>query len=387
MGTTNRRDFMKHLALSGTATGLGISTAVCFPRRIFSEETGKSPTIAYRMLGSTGYKVSEIGFGAMNTRDSELIHAAIDTGINYLDTAHRYMRGVNEEIIGKVMNTKRDKVFLTTKIPMDDPEDMIKMIETSLKRLRTDHIDLLLLHSTSKKKHLQNGDYQKVFDAARKKGYIRFVGVSTHSNQAEVLDAAVESKFWEAVLVSYNYLSFKRVRQSIEKARKAGIAIIAMKTQRRGTGFPFHDMGDITYNQAALKWVLNDPCVDTTIPGMTTFGQLEEDLQVMEMKMTFDDTRILRHYTENLKGYYCYGVSGCTGCKDKCPKGVEINEINRCLGYAYGYGDIELAHDNYRVLPRLNRIDICAECDECTVRCVNDLNLTENIQRARELFT
>ena len=87
-----------------------------------------------------------------------------------------------------------------------------------------------------------------------------------------------------------------------------------------------------------------------------------------------------------VKGYYCCGLAGCTGCRDKCPKGVAVNEINRCLGYAYGYGDIELARENYQHLPSSNHVEICADCDECKVKCVNGLNLTENIKKARELF-
>ena len=83
------------------------------PRRIYAEETSETNKIVYRKLGSTGFKVSEIGMGCMNMRDPELVTAAIDRGINYIDTAHGYMRGVNEEIIGTVMKTKRDKVNQT----------------------------------------------------------------------------------------------------------------------------------------------------------------------------------------------------------------------------------------------------------------------------------
>ena len=81
-----------------------------------------------------------------------------------------------------------------------------------------------------------------------------------------------------------------------------------------------------------------------------------------------------------LKGHYCCGLSGCTGCRGKCPKGVEVNEINRCLGYAYEYNDIELARKNYQYIPSSNHVEMCADCDECKVKCVNGLNLTENKQ-------
>ena len=413
MKTSNRRDFLKNVAITGTTAGLSLTTDEFFPRRIYSEETSEFNRITYRDLGSTGYKVTEIGFGAMNTRDAELITAAIDAGINYLDTAHGYMNGVNEEIIGTIMKTRRNKVFLTTKISWRNPQEMSKMIETSLRRLQTDYVDLLLLHNVRSEEQVLNDDFMKIFEDARRKGQTRFVGFSTHAFPSNLLDATLKSNLWEAVLIAYNYMSPPEVSESIKKAREAGIAIIGMKSllkmqprppresrddssqprtrQRRPRREQIEDIrkdktSETTPQQALLKWVINNRYVDTIIPGMTAFEQLADDLAVMGMKLTFDDKRILRRYSENIKGRYCYGLSGCTGCIDKCPLGVQVNEINRCLGYAYGYGNIDLAQENYLDLPRSNRIDICGNCDECAVKCVNGLNLTENIRRARELF-
>ncbi len=394
METSNRRDFLK----SGTAAGLGFTINGLFSRKTYSEENSDFNRIFYRELGSTGCKVSEIGFGVMNTRDADLVHAAVDSGINYIDTAHYYMKGVNEEIVGSVMKTKRDKVFLTTKVGLIDknPESIQEEIKISLKRLQTDHVDLLLLHKSDEREEILNDDIMKAFDDARKKGQTRFVGFSTHNFESEAFDAGIESKFWEAILTGYSYFSPPSVSKSIRKAREAGIAIIGMKnlitmTWPPSTRVQHKDISKgisskTTPQQALIKWVLEDRFVDTTIPGMTTFEHLNDNLAVMGMKLTFDDQRIMRRYSENVKSRYCRGVAGCTGCKDKCPKGVKVNEINRCLNYAYGYGNLELAHENYQALPPSNRLDTCAECDVCEVKCVNGLNLTENIQRARELF-
>ena len=99
MTISNRRDFLKQAAIAGAATGAGF-----LPRRSFAR--GKQGnTIAYRTLGSTGVKVTEVGFGAMNMRDPELVQAGLDAGINYFDTAHEYMNGVNESTVGKVLKT------------------------------------------------------------------------------------------------------------------------------------------------------------------------------------------------------------------------------------------------------------------------------------------
>ncbi|MFC1538999.1 aldo/keto reductase [Candidatus Latescibacterota bacterium] len=411
MKPSNRREFLK----KSTAAGTGLLSAGHAPNRIIAEESKEFNRVVYRDLGSTGYKVSEIGLGAGRINDAALVEAAIDAGINYIDTAHVYN---SEEPIGQVMKTKRDKVFLSTKIMVMEGFESEKMgkdyfsiknapkkIETSLKRLQTDHVDLLLLHlgarlgrerSISSEISIEqvfSDDVLKIFDDARKKGMTRFIGVSIH--HAEPLDIIVKSKFWEAVLISYNYFSTPEVFEAIKKTREAGIAVIGMKNLLNAYTFPFEKLEDIredkssttTPAQALIKWVLDNQYIDTTIPGISSFEELAEDIAVMGMKLTFDDRRLLRRYTERLKGYYCCGLSGCTGCRDKCPKGVEINEINRCLGYAYGYSDIELALKNYNYLPSSNHIDVCADCDECKVKCVNGLNLTENIQKARMLFT
>jgi len=378
----DRRSFLK----SGAAVTASI-TAGLYPGRIFAQESSDFKRIVYRELGSTGFKASEVGFGAMNTRDGDLIKAAYDSGINFFDTAHGYMGGENEKIVGKALKSVRDKIFLVTKVPKTSPDEMRRNMETSLRRLQTDYVDIMFLHITRSRDQILNEDYIKTFEEAKKKGLCRFVGVSTHSNQAEVLDAAVESKFWDSVLTGYNFTSPDNVGPAIERARKAGLAIIAMKTLVKGKGYPEGASKNITSNQAALKWVLQNPYVDTTIPGMTAFEHLADDLNVMGMRLSFFDRRGLYRYGQSLEGAYCRGVAGCTGCQEQCPKGVEICELNRCLGYAYGYGNIELARENYAELPVVSRVDTCSECDECTVTCINGLNLTETVKRARALFT
>ena len=186
--------------------------------------------------------------------------------------------------------------------------------------------------------------------------------------------------------MSYNFMSPPEVKRNIRKLREAGIAIIAMKTQARGDGNPDAVNDKVTAQQAALRWVLEDRYVDVTIPGMTAFEHLSEDLGVMKMEYSFREADELRLTAEKLDKSYCRGVLGCDGCAGQCPKCVNVAEINRCLGYAYGYGDERLAWENYRDLPASARVDACGDCDECVVRCVNGLDIAGNIKRARRLF-
>ncbi len=383
---TDRRDFIRKTALC--AAGF----AALSTRRIFGQAPDGYTRVVYRELGSTGFKASEVGFGAMNMRDPELVQRAIDSGVNYIDTAHSYMNGVNEQVVGQVMKTERKKVFLSTKIPKRPYADILSAMETSLKRLQTDHVDLCLLHNNRTAEEILQDDYLKAFEEMKRKGMTRFIGISVHTNQAEVVDAAVESGIWEAVLVGYNYLSPPSVGEAIERARKSGLAVIAMKNILNQEARPWtpieglDESGALTPAQSLIKWALRNPYVDTTVPGITSFEQLADDIALMGMRYTLGDDRTLRRYGERMDNRYCRGVAGCTGCSGQCPYGVDVRDLNRCIRYAYGYGDPRLAWENYRELPVSSRIDRCGDCETCAVKCVHGLDLTEHVRQARNLF-
>jgi len=385
-GESSRRDFIRK-----STAGL-VLTASGFVRKSANAAPSDFKRTVYRELGSTGCRVTEIGFGVLNTTDAEILHAAIDSGINYFDTAHGYQNGGCEETLGKVMKTRRDAVVLATKVSAEKIEKMREKIELSLKRLQTDHVDLLLVHGPGRREQILDNDIIKLYDDMRRKGITRFVGFSTHS-QIEGLAAAVESRFWEAVALPFNYFSPPGVADAIKQAREAGIAIIAMKaliTVERPRK-PFPDIrsvksGTITNQQALLHWVLDNPHVDTVIPGMSSFEHLADDIAVMGTKLSANDLDVIERYTQDVRHRYCRGIAGCTGCRDQCPYGVDVHELNRCVNYAYGYGNRELAVSSYRSLPKSSRIDRCSNCSECAVRCVNGLDLNRTIRRARELF-
>ncbi len=106
----------------------------------------------------------------------------------------------------------------------------------------------------------------------------------------------------------------------------------------------------------------------------------------MGMDINLADISIHKKYISAIDGEYCRGVAGCTGCLNKCPKGVRINELNRCIGYADGYNDIDLAWENYSNLPQNSKADVCSDCDTCLVTCINGLDLDQKRKRALELF-
>jgi len=376
----NRRNFLKMGSLGVAAA----AAAEPGQNSLAEAAETKKTDVAYRTLGRTGLKVSVVGFGAMRSSEPAVMKAAFDRGVNWLDTAHSYMRGRNEKVCGEALKGYRDKVYVTTKTGARSKDEIFREAETSLQSLGTDHVDLYLLHVVDSKREVMNQEVREAFAELRKQGKVRFLGVSTHENQPEVLDAIAQDpdRFFDAVLVQYNFKSPPRVKEAIANAAKVGVGIIAMKTQ--AGGYKTKELGDISPHQAALKWVLQDTNVATTIPAMQNLDQLNENTQVMGLlKLSKVDKQILSQYGKAIASVHC---STCGGCKGTCPKGVRIPDVNRCLMYAEGYGDMELAFEAYSTLPRELTAAACTDCTTCVAKCVNGIDIASRMRDARAMF-
>jgi len=321
----------------------------------------------------------------MLTPEAEVMKVAFDHGVNYVDTARRYMGGKNEEIVGKALKGRRDKVYVATKTQptSKSKEDIIKDVETSLKALETDHIDVIQLHNLTDKERVFIPETREALVSLKKQGKVRFFGVTSHKNQSEVLNALVDDRdrFFDTALVAYNFKSDKEDTEAIARAARANIGIVAMKTQ--AGGYSAEALGPVSPHQAALKWVLLNPNVTAAIPGMKDLAHLKEDIAVMGMPFKYADERILQRYGAAVQPYYCHL---CGKCEATCPMGVEISTINRSLMYAEGYKSRELALSTYREIPRSASASACLDCSDCVARCVNGLTITAKMERAREIL-
>lgn len=380
-----RRDFLKISVAAGTAT-LGLGGLQGFSE-LAAAQVDSPPVPVYRTLGRTGLKVAIVSFGAMLTPEYEVIQAGLDMGINYIDTARKYMNGKNEEIVGKAIKGRRDKLFIATKTlsTSTTKKDIIENVETSLSKLQTDHIDIIQLHNVENKNkdRIFNPETREALLELRKQGKVRFFGVTTHTNQAEILDALTNDpdKFFDTALVGYNFQSDPELKIAIARAAKAGIGIIAMKTQ--AGGYQTDTLGKISPHQAALKWVLQDTNVATTIPGMKDLSMLKEDIAVMNMKLTSADLHLLERYGKAVEGYYCHL---CASCEPTCAQRLSISTINRSLMYAEGYRNIDLARATYLELGREGSAAACRACVSCTARCVHGLDISAKMRKAQALL-
>lgn len=355
--------------------------------------------IIYRTLGRTNLRIPIVSFGVMNSDSPDLIKRALDRGITHLDTAHVYLRGNSERVIGEVLerNGKRDKVYVATKMrfardnkkrvfllkgsarePGATEKNLFEQLETSLQRLRTDYVDILYLHSCYSP---QMATYEPLMSAlvkAKKQGKARFIGTTTHADMANVIRATVDAGVYDVVLTAYNYVQEDKeeVKKAIQYAAEKGVGVVAMKTQG---GRRLQESSDVEINhQAALKWVLNDENVSTAIPGMTTFEQLDLNVGVMNnLALTGDELRELRIAASMRGTLYC---QNCRSCVPTCPKGVEVPKLMRSFMYAKGYGNYIQARTTIAELPENLGLSTCRECSQCAASCRRDINIGSRIK-------
>jgi len=342
-----------------------------------------------RTLGRTGLKVPVVSMGVMNADNPAVVQAALETGIILLDTAHGYQRGRNEEMIGQVIKGRpRDSYMIATKVPGPqrersmqglDPEALekafLEKFDISLGRLGLDHVEILYLHNSSTPEHVQNPGIISALQKAKKAGKARFVGTTTHSDEPAVIRASVAAKVYDVVLTAYNFLQDHReeVRKAVGEAAAAGLGIVAMKTQA-GAYWDKEKQQPINM-RAALKWVLNDPNVATAIPGFTTFDQLKEDWSVVaDIGLTPQELKDL-HLGEQAAGLYC---QQCGQCLAGCPRDLPIPDLMRSYMYAYGYRNLQAAHELVGSLDVA--ADPCVACASCSAVCAKGFDLADRVR-------
>ncbi len=383
----DRRTFIK--------TTIGGTTGLVGSGAIYARTQGPEREIIYRTLGKTGIRIPVVSMGVMNAENPNLVKAALDAGILHLDTAHKYQRGRNEKMIGEVLKGRaRDSFVIATKVPGGDtdkktgaytdedaPEEFLENLDISLERLGLKYVDILYLHSVKSRVGTLHEPLMEALLKAKKIGKTRFIGLSTHSHEPEVIRAAIESEVYEVVLTAYNFKQdhHEEVGRAIEEAGKAGLGIVAMKTIPGG-GYMDKEKQKPLNAQAALKWVLQNEHVHTTIPGFTTFDQLKTDIEVMhDMVLNENEGKDLEE-AMSLQGMYC---QGCESCLPQCPRNMPVSELMRAYMYAYGYKNRSAAYDLVTSL----KIPAggCDDCSDCKVNCAKSFNVQDNMRNIIKL--
>ena len=344
-----------------------------------------APTFTYRTLGKTGLKVTTVGFGCMITSDGSVVERGADLGITYFDTARSYQNGNNERMVGAALKKKRKDIVLSTKTGAKTKADALAHIDTSLKELGTDYVDIWYLHGKSSIADVTD-DLVDAQQTAKQAGKIRFAGVSTHANQATLVPALAKHPQIDVILSAFNFTMEPAVAAALEEASKAGKGIVAMKVMA-GRLRPDDPHAAIMKRGgaqfAALKWVTKNQFVNTCIPSMTDNDQLDENLKAMASSFTPADEKILAAHLEQIRPLYC---NMCGACDGQCRLGLPVQDVLRVLTYADGYGQFGLARERYGEFAPEHANAKCAECPGCTVECPRGVKVAERLIKAQELF-
>jgi aryl-alcohol dehydrogenase-like predicted oxidoreductase len=178
-------------------------------------------------------KITRVSFGCMTTSDGSVIERAVDAGINYFDTARVYQGGNNERMVGAALKKSRDKVFISSKTIARNQSGALADLETSLKELQTDHLDVWHLHSRQSPDQVTD-ELLEAQQIAKREGKIRFAGVSFHGGHAEMIPAMLKLNHFDVFLISYNFTMDPAIEPLIEMARKANVGLVAMKALAGG---------------------------------------------------------------------------------------------------------------------------------------------------------
>lgn len=324
-------------------------------------------------LGRTDLEVPVPGIGGIPLQRPdeegaiEVVRAAMDIGIRLIDTARGY--GTSEERIGKALDGHRpERGVLCTKSPKRDADGMREAIETSLRNLRVECIDLYQCHGTRSTEQLDEllgpGGAMEALRKAQAEGLVRFVGITSH--QYEVLEAAVRTGEFDTVMVQHSFMDTPARERVFPLAREHDVGILLMKCMGGGV---FERSGP------ALRWVLQE--ADVALPvGMQAVSEVEENWEIVSGDWTLTDADKL--YIETLRAElgetFCPRCGYCMPCKNK----VSIPMI---LSFAMLYQRLGW-RDNYpKLLASARR---CVGCQECEDKCPYDLNIATTIPKMAE---
>lgn len=416
----NRRDFLKLSSFGFLGTTLG-------GKPTLKQNTPPIEIKKKRILGKTGFKVSDISTGG--PKNETVLRALLNAGVNYIDTSELYENGNNERLIGKVMKDyNRDDFFIATKIynenGFENKEEVLNKARKCLERLQMDYVDCLMIHHVDSTKKIKDEAYHSAIKQLKEEGRVGYSGLSCHGaawiEQPEqtidtILNEAINDGRFDVFLMTYNFLNAPLVETVLERCSKKGIGTAIMKSnpvknyqylkniiekrieekkeiseklndyyQRYVDGYEtavefFGKYGyetDDELKKAATKFVLNNQNISTIC---LTYNNLED----VKYYLPLSGSCLLEAYhKELLEDYHQYFGSlncrvGCNTCEKKCPHQLPVNNIMRYGYYFHNKKEEKYAMQLYND-PSFGYADICKSCEGyCMKACPFNVNVKD----------
>ena len=324
-------------------------------------------------LGKTGITVPQNAFGALPiqrvSRDMavKLLRRAYEGGMRFFDTARAYSD--SEEKVGEAFEGMRNKVYIATKTGAKTPEEFWEHLETSLKNLRTDYVDLYQFHCADQCYRPGDGTgMYECMEEAKRQGKIRHIGITAH--KLYIAEEIVRSGLYETLQYPFSYLSSKREEELVENCRKADMGFIAMKGLAGGL---------INRSDAAMAFMSRFEQV-LPIWGIQRETELEEWLGYMKdtPALTEETAAFIEKEKQELTGDFCRGCGYCM----PCPAGIMINQCARMSLM------LRRAPSSAWLTPEMQaemkKIEGCLECRQCVEKCPYELNTPELLKKNYE---
>lgn len=368
----------------------------------------------YRQFGKTGCTVSCLGFGAMRmptvekdgkkqvdrAKAIEMIRFAIDSGINYVDTAFFYHDKESESVVGEALRDGyREKCFVATKLPMGEvncKEDFDRLLSIQLERLQTEYVDFYLFHALNREHWEKVKKFGLLDEMKRAKadGRIRHMGFSFHDDLDVFEQIIDEFDGCEFCQIQFSYLDtdYQAGLEGLRLAGEKGLGLVIMEPLRGGAlanpdeSVKQHLSKGKTSVEAALSYVWNYPEVSIILSGMGNITQIEENIKYADKYAPFSiNEEEMKNFVTAKKAYDRLGLIGCTSCfycKD-CPQKINIPEI-------FAAFNLSAEADRRKVkeaMPDIEyRVDKCIQCHSCENKCPQHIEITKEFKRIKDSF-
>ena len=331
----------------------------------------------YTMLGSTGLRISRMGFGGIPIQKTDaqvtraLMEELVAHGVNYIDTARGYT--VSEAYLGEALVGLRDRFVLATKSMARTKEAMARDIETSLQNLRTDHIDLYQVHNPSLAELEQvvaPGGALEALLEAKAAGKIRHIGVTAH--MATVFERALTLPWVETVMFPYNIVETQG-EALMKRAHEQGVGFICMKPLAGGA---------LEDAALAMRFIAQNPDVSVVIPGMCDVREVRQNIDAFEntAPLTQDELARIETIRKELGTQFCRRCNYC----QPCTAGISMSGIFVLEGYLNRYGLGDWARQRYAAMAK--KAGDCVGCGVCETRCPYQLPIRDMLKRCKAEF-
>lgn len=399
----DRRTFLKATGMGGASMALstGISGNLMASQSAGDSAEKKMPT---RILGKSGIPVPILSFGGAQdlTTNQNLLRICFNMGVNFWDTGDTYGNGKSEIGIGQYFDKypdDRKKVFICTKVlEKYKPQQVSDAIDSSLKNMQTDYLDLFLFHNVNTMDYL-TPEIKKMAEKKKKEGKINLFGISTHLFNGDQFLSEVATMGWiDAIMLTYNYAVMQRdeIQKGMDACSKAGIGIIAIKAQAKTpdvTETPqelealnhFLEKG-YTLEQAKLKAVWEDERIATICSHITNLTILKENVTAAtdNVQLSSLDFRMLNMLAEAERCHYC---QGCGKCIATMGVNNRIPDIMRYMMYYNNYGERDRARSLFRELPATLRNTLASkDYSPAESVCPNKIQIGKIMRKASVLL-